>query len=152
MIPKALGQGAANGSRSTRCRTVPVDRAVACAAMNSSRRPDGALERDIMRVLWAAPEPLLPAEVNDRLAQGLAYTTVATVLGRLRIKGLVQRAARGRAFAYTAVVPEFELARQRIADVLMSASDRGAVLAGFVSSLSKREAKEVRALLDEGRR
>lgn len=102
-----------------------------------------------MNVLWAANDPLLPAEVNNRLGQGLAYTTVATVLGRLCSKGLVERAARGRAFTYEAVLPESELAQQRIADVLLSASDRGAVLAGFVRGLSKRDAKALRALLDE---
>jgi len=107
------------------------------------------LERDILSVLWAATEPLLPAEVNDRLGQGLAYTTVATVLGRLCSKGLVQRAARGRAFTYRAAVPEADFAGQRIADVLQSASDRRAALAGFVRGLSKRDAKALRALLDE---
>ena len=37
-----------------------------------ARRPDGALEHDVMRVLWEADQALQPAEVNDRLghAQG----------------------------------------------------------------------------------
>ena len=117
-----------------------------------SRRPDGALERDIMKVLWSSPEPLSPATVNSRLDQGLAYTTVATVLGRLHTKGLVQRTAVGRAFVYRAAIPESELAGRRIADVLLSASDSRAVLAGFVRGLSKRDAKALRALLDDEER
>ncbi len=116
------------------------------------RRPDGALEHDIMKVLWSTTEPLSPAAVNAVLDQGLAYTTVATVLGRLHTKGLVQRTVSGRAFAYRSAVPESELAGRRIADVLLSASDSRAALAGFVRSLSKRDAKALRALLDEGER
>lgn len=117
-----------------------------------TRRPDGALEHDIMKVLWSSADPMSPAAMNSLLDQGLAYTTVATVLGRLHAKGLVQRTAVGRGFAYHAAVPESELAGRRIADVLLSASDRGAVLAGFVRGLSKRDAKAVRALLDDGER
>ena len=112
------------------------------------KRPDGALEHDIMTVLWSARRPLLPGEIKQRLTNDLAYTSVATVLGRLRVKGLVERAESGRAFAYHAVVDESELATRRIGDVLSSASDRTAVLAGFVGSLSKREAKALRTMLD----
>ncbi len=113
-----------------------------------TRRPDGALEHDIMTVLWAAANPLQPGEVNERLPTRLAYTSVATVLGRLHAKGLVERSVSGRAFTYHASVAESELAARRIGDVLSSASDRTAVLAGFVGSLSKRDAKALRKLLD----
>lgn len=113
-----------------------------------ARRPDGALEHDIMTVLWAAKASLQPGEVNERLPTRLAYTSVATVLARLHAKGLVERSESGRAFTYQASVAESELAARRIGDVLSSASDRTAVLAGFVGSLSKRDAKTLRKLLD----
>ena len=113
-----------------------------------AKRPDGALEHEIMTVLWSAGCPLLPSAVKDRLTTSLAYTSVATVLGRLQAKGLVTREERGRAFVYEAAVDESELAARRIIDVLSSVSDRDAVLAGFVGNLSKREAKALRALLD----
>ena len=114
-----------------------------------TKRPDGALEHDILTILWAADQPLQPAEVKARLDSDLAYTSVATVLGRLQDKGLVERLASGRAFAYRAIVNEAELAARRISDVLSSATDRAAVLAGFVDHLSKRDAKALRRLLDE---
>lgn len=114
-----------------------------------SKRPDGALEHDIMAVLWAADRPLLPGDVKDRLATPLAYTSVATVLGRLQAKGLVTRTDAGRAHAYRAVVDESQLAARRINDVLSSASDRSAVLAGFVGTLSKRDVKALRAMLEQ---
>ncbi len=113
-----------------------------------SRRPDGALEHDIMKVLWQVGRPLLPGEVNEHLGQGLAYTTVATVLGRLHTKGLVERSPSGRAFTYAAAVPESVLAGRRIADALSTAPDRGTALSWFVGGLSARDAKAVRALLD----
>lgn len=66
------------------------------------RRPYGALERDVLGVLWAASEPMLPAEINERLDAGYAYTSIATILTRLQAKGLVTRTPAGRAYAYRA--------------------------------------------------
>ena len=78
-----------------------------------TRRRDGALENDVLNVLWAAERPLLPGEINERLDSGLAYTSVATVLTRLQAKGLVTRTPAGRAYAYEAAVDESELAVRR---------------------------------------
>ncbi len=114
-----------------------------------AKRPDGALEHDIMTVLWSAAGPLQPGEIKGRLANELAYTSVATVLRRLHDKGLVDRTEAGRAFVYEAIVDESELAARRIGDVLSSASDRTAVLASFIGSLSRRDTKALRKILDE---
>lgn len=113
------------------------------------RRPDGVLEREILAVLWAADDALLPAQIRDRIPSELAYTSVATVLGRLRKKGLVKRARAGRAFAYRPAVSEAELAVRRMSEVLDGATDRGTVLAGFVGSLNDKEAKALRSLLEK---
>jgi predicted transcriptional regulator len=113
-----------------------------------TKRRDGALENEILGVLWSADRPLPPGEIKARLATDLAYTSVATVLGRLHAKGLVRRREAGRAFEYEAVVDESQLAASRIAALLADAGDRKAVLAGFVGTLSKRDAKALRALLD----
>lgn len=114
-----------------------------------TRRPDGALENDVLRVLWAAERPLLPAEINERLNAGYAYTSVATILTRLQAKGLVVRAAAGRAFAYEAAVDEPSLAVRRIGELLDSSSDRALVLSRFIGGLSSREAKAIRAMLEK---
>jgi predicted transcriptional regulator len=113
-----------------------------------TKRPDGALEHEILTVLWASDVALQPGEIRDRLSGNLAYTSVATVLGRLLTKGLVEREGAGRAFAYRPVVDESELAARRINDVLSSSSDRSEVLAGFVSTLNRRDAAAVRELLE----
>lgn len=114
-----------------------------------SKRPDGALEHDIMVVLWASEQPLQAGEIRDRLKVRLAYTSVATVLGRLHAKGLVTRTATGRAFAYEPAIAESQLAVRRIGELYASASDKRQVLAGFLGSLSKKDIEAVRALLAE---
>ncbi|MEP7114279.1 MAG: BlaI/MecI/CopY family transcriptional regulator [Ilumatobacteraceae bacterium] len=114
-----------------------------------AKRPDGALEHEIMAVLWDADGPLQPGEVKERLSSELAYTSVATVLGRLYTKGLVKRSESGRAYAYEAGIDESQLAVRRLGEVLSSASDKGQVLAGFVGSLSKKDLKALRAMLGE---
>lgn len=114
-----------------------------------SKRADGVLELDVMRALWAAAGPLTPGEVRERLTPLLAYTSVATVLGRLQAKGLVVRCEAGRSFTYEAAIDEAQWAVRRITDVLASTHDRDGVLAGFVGSLSTKEAKALRTLLGE---
>lgn len=111
------------------------------------RRPDGALERDIMDVLWGADGPLTPAEVSERLDVDLAYTTVMTVLARLHEKGRAHRELQGRAFAYTAAVSESELAGGQMNAVLSSANDREGALGGFIGGLSRRDRAALRRLL-----
>ncbi|HSL74599.1 MAG TPA: BlaI/MecI/CopY family transcriptional regulator [Ilumatobacteraceae bacterium] len=113
-----------------------------------TRRPDGALEHDVLRVLWAADRALLPGEINDRLDADYAYTSVATILTRLQAKGLVVREPAGRAYAYQAAVDEPDLAVRRISELLDSSSDRAQVLSRFIGGLSAREAKAIKALLD----
>lgn len=71
----------------------------------------GPLGAAVMRVLWSEGEAPVGAVV-DRLSQGdrrPAYTTVTTILSRLRERGLVERSRRGRAAVYRAVVSEAQL-------------------------------------------
>lgn len=116
----------------------------------SERRADGELEGDVLGVLWEADEPLTPSEVNDRLAAGLAYTTVMTVLTRLWTKGLLERTRRGRAYAYRARISESDLATRRLTETLSGVSNRSEVLARFVVGLPTREKTALRRLLDDG--
>lgn len=114
-----------------------------------TRRPDGALENDVLRVLWATERPMSPGEINERLDAGYAYTSIATILSRLHGKGLVERSPAGRGFAYRAAVDEPDLAARRIVELLDTASDRAKVLSRFIGALSDREASAIRRLLDE---
>ena len=55
----------------------------------------GALEREVMRVLWGADDPrtvrAVLEELNRHRRPQLAYTTVMTVMGRLAEKGVLRR-------------------------------------------------------------
>jgi BlaI family transcriptional regulator, penicillinase repressor len=89
----------------------------------------GNLQLEILRVLWARG-PSTVAQVQDALrGRDLAYTTVATMLGKLEPRGLVTHQCAGRTFVYAAAVPE-DTVRQGIAGDLL---DR--VFAGSLSSL-----------------
>ena len=113
------------------------------------RRPDGALEQDVLLQLWAIGRPAKPAEVLEELDEDLAYTTVMTVLTRLWQKGLVDRVRDGRAFVYEPVITEAELTARRMHDSLSEASDQKAALVTFVGGLSSTQMKALRALLGE---
>jgi len=113
------------------------------------RRPLGALEAEILEVLWHSDRALTPAEVLDALDANLAYTTVMTVLGRLWAKGLARREKSGRAYGYTAAVSEADLSADRMRKVLATSSDAAATMSQFVAGLDDEQQKQLRALLEK---
>lgn len=112
------------------------------------RVPAGALEAEVLAVLWAADAAMTPQEVLDRLPRPLAYTTVMTTLSRLWRKGLARREQASRGFCYQASVSEADLAVQRMRQAMDIVSDSTAALAGFVDSLSRKEERALRRLLE----
>jgi predicted transcriptional regulator len=62
-------------------------------------------EADLMQVLWDHG-PSLVAEVRERLADPLAYTTVLTVLRILESKGYVGHTEEGRGHRYFAAIEQ----------------------------------------------
>lgn len=114
-----------------------------------NRRPAGALEAEILATLWAADEPLTPADVQAEIGGGLAYTTVMTALTRLHDKGTVARARTGRAYSYTPILDQSGVTAARMRELLESGDDREAVLARFVGSLSAEEERLLGELLGE---
>lgn len=54
-----------------------------------------------MEVLWNSERPMRPAEVQMRMADKLAYTTVMTMLQRLYKKGVLDRQKDGNAYRYS---------------------------------------------------
>jgi predicted transcriptional regulator len=71
----------------------------------------GALEREVMDVLWSDGR-FNVRDVQARLPRQVAYTTVMTTLDRLFKKGLAARTRAGRAFVYSTALTraEFEAA------------------------------------------
>jgi predicted transcriptional regulator len=113
------------------------------------RRAHGALETEVLAVMWAADDAMTPAEVLAALDPTLAYTTITTIQMRLIDKGLVERQRRGRVFVYRPILTESELRAKRMQEALTSAKDREAVLSQFVGSLTATEAQTLRRMLDE---
>jgi predicted transcriptional regulator len=113
-----------------------------------ARRPAGALEAEVMAVLWAGGGSMTAAEVHRQVGDDLAYKTVLTVLGRLHAKGLVDREAAGRAHAYTPRRGPAELAAEQM-NVALRRTGRGTeALQHFVDTLDADEQAVLRALLD----
>jgi predicted transcriptional regulator len=117
----------------------------------ASRRGAGELERAVLAVLWSADEALSPGEVRDQLGgdemDGLAYSTVVTILSRLHDKGALTRHKDGRAYRYAPVADAAGLAAKRLSALLDEQSDREAVLARFVNDLSGADEALLRELL-----
>ena len=113
------------------------------------RRAAGELETAVLSVLQAAGRPLSPGEVREQLGDGLAYTTVVTILSRLHAKGVLNRRKAGRAYLYAPVADEPGLAARRMARVLDAEADREAVLARFVSGLSDADEELLRRMLGD---
>jgi predicted transcriptional regulator len=62
-------------------------------------------EADVMRVLWEYG-PSVVTDVQNRLSDKLAYTTVLTVLRILETKGYIGHEEEGRQHRYFAIVHE----------------------------------------------
>src|SRR2546422_10300753 len=103
---------------------------------SAARRGSGELEGEVLAALWAAPEPLVPAEVQAAVGADLAYTTVMTILVRLHDKGVIERAKVGRAYAYRPVVAETDVIAEQVRRLLDQGQDRAAVLQGLVEGLA----------------
>ncbi|MEV6850293.1 BlaI/MecI/CopY family transcriptional regulator [Actinoplanes sp. NPDC051411] len=118
----------------------------------SERRPFGGLESEILAVLDTAAGALSVAEVRAGLGEGLAYTTVVTVLSRLAGKGLVVRRRDGRAHRYSIVRDPAEVTAWRMRRLLDSDRNRSAALARFVGDLSDDDEQLLLEVLRENRR
>lgn len=112
-------------------------------------REMGELQDEVLAILWSVDHACTPKEVLDELGDDLAYTTILNVLLRLWNKGVVERERRGRAHAYRPLLSEAELTADRMRTQLDRAGDRRAALSRFVGSLSKRDERALRRILDE---
>lgn len=113
------------------------------------RRAQGELEALVLSALHREAGPVTAGRLQERLGKELAYTTVMTILTRLHAKGVVSRERTGRAFVWRATSDEAGLAALRMRRVLEGESDRGAVLARFVTGLSSDDELLLRDLLGE---
>jgi BlaI family penicillinase repressor len=109
-------------------------------------------ELDVMAVLWERGDATV-AEVQGRLPDDLAYTTVLTVLRTLEEKGHIGHREEGRAYRYHPLVEREEAGASvlgRLVDRVFGGSPE-LLLTQLVSEreLSDAELERMRRLLDE---
>jgi predicted transcriptional regulator len=107
-------------------------------------------EAEIMEVLWDQG-PSTVAEVQQRVSDELAYTTVLTILRNLESKGYVTHNPEGKAHRYSAAVERAAARRSALramADKLFKGST-AMLLTHLVADekLSPQELKRLRAVL-----
>jgi predicted transcriptional regulator len=108
-------------------------------------------ELDVMAVLWERSSATV-AEVRERLADELAYTTVLSVLRTLEDKGHVGHRGEGKAHRYFPLVERRVAGRSalaRLIDTVFNGSPE-LLLTQLVSDrdLSEEQIKRLRRLLD----
>jgi predicted transcriptional regulator len=109
----------------------------------------GALEREVMTVVWKAGE-INVREACERLDASVAYTTVMTTMDRLFKKRLLDRRKVGRAFVYTATATRDEMEGAVATELVQNLLQRHGgeplpLLSSLVDAVSDRD----RALLDD---
>jgi predicted transcriptional regulator len=109
----------------------------------------GALEREVMAVVWKAGE-INVREACERLDASVAYTTVMTTMDRLFKKRLLARRKIGRAFVYSAAATRDEMESAVATELVQSLLQRHdgeplPLLSSLVDAVSDRD----RALLDD---
>lgn len=111
-------------------------------------RTFGELESRIMDVVWSAERPLSVQDVADQVDGSPAYTTVITVIERLRAKGWVQRHREGRAFRYQATSSRGQYTARLMGQLLHDSRDRPGALLSFAGQLDPADAQALRDALD----
>lgn len=112
-------------------------------------RSFGELEARVMAVIWRHAEPVSVRVVVEALAgeREVAYTTVITVIERLRAKGWLVRERQGRSYLYAATCAEHEYAAHLMNSVLEGSGDRSAALLSFAGQLDASEVEALREAL-----
>lgn len=118
----------------------------------------GPLEQQLLERLWECGD----ATVRELIADGslkLAYTTVMTTLDRLYKKGLLSRAAEGRAFRYSPCQSRDELQRaaavEGIRQLISSSQASSLPLSYLVEAITDHDAElldELQSLVEQKRR
>ena len=115
--------------------------------------PDSEL--DVLKVLWDRGQATVREVLETLRAAGRqwSYATVATLLDRLETKGVVTSDRSELAFVYKPVVSNQEVRQKRVNSLVdkLYQGEPGLLVLHLLKShpLDPRQAKEVRALLEE---
>ena len=115
--------------------------------------PDSEL--DVLKVLWDRGEATVREVLETLRSAGRqwSYATVATLLDRLETKGVVTSDRSELAFVYRPVISNTEVRQKRVNNLVekLYQGEPGLLVLHLLKShpLDPRQAKEVRALLEE---
>jgi predicted transcriptional regulator len=111
----------------------------------------GDLEAAVMTAVWKHGEPVTVHTIIADLGREPvpAYTTVITIVERLRAKGWLERQRVGRSYQYTSIRTAEVYTAELMNHVLDDSTDRGVALQRFAGRLTFDEITELRAALDE---
>jgi len=100
--------------------------------------------------VWRHTRPVLVRDVLYELNidRDLAYTTVLTVMEKLRRKGWLRRERSGRAYAYEAVASRESYTARLMCDALATSDNQTVSFVHFLEQLSEEEAQALRTALD----
>lgn len=115
----------------------------------------GALESQVMGVLWESADALSVHDLVDRLGNDgrvPAYTTVLTVVTHLWEKGWVEREKVSRSYRYRPSRSRAEATTDLLREILDASPDSPAVLLHLVRTASEREVEALRRGLSDDER
>ncbi len=120
-------------------------------------RAKGELRTAVLRILWAADEPLTAKQIRvsfDAEEPVPAITTLLTVLDRLGVAGLVERTpSPSGESVFAAATPESEYTADAMLSALLSSEDSTAALMRFAGELDDGHLEILRkALTDRNRK
>lgn len=117
------------------CRTTSVVTLIPMAGEKGIHLSEAQLA--VMRTLWSEGEAAT-ATVHERMGKprSLAYTTVATMLGRLEKRGLVRSRKDGRERVFEPLVTEAEVRQHMVSDLVskLFRGNPGALVSHLVSN------------------
>lgn len=113
-------------------------------------RQFGELEAQVMDRVWRYNRPVLVRDVLADLTadRELAYTTVLTVMEKLRRKGWLSRRRQGRAYAYEAAASRESYTARLMCDALATSDNQTVSFVHFLEQLSQEEANALRTALE----
>ncbi len=115
-------------------------------------RGRGELRTALLRILWAADEPLTAKQIRARFTDEPipAITTLLTVLDRLGASGLVdRRPSPSGESVFSASAPESQFTADAMIAALVSADDSSAALLRFAGELDEGHLEILRKALSE---
>lgn len=115
----------------------------------TTTRARGALESEILRLLWARTVPIGARELLEGFTEPIpAYTTILTTLERLEKKGLVERSGDSpRRVLFAATSSEDEHVSRTMIEALGDSGDRQATLLRFAGNLGPEDLSLLRSAL-----